>query len=89
MIELGSKVRCRYTGVTGIAVAECKFINGCVQYEVALKVKKDGSLPEPVGIDEQSLEVIAKPKKKKTVKKKVVKRRTGGANTKCMSMRGF
>ena len=85
MIELGSKVKCKYTGFTGIAMIRSEFINGCTQYEVAPRVKKDGAIVEGMGIDEQSLIVVAKPKKDKPKpKKKTPRRTTGGPNTKSM-----
>ena len=33
-IELGSKVKDSVTGYKGIATAMCKYLNGCVQYQV-------------------------------------------------------
>jgi len=59
-IKLGDKVRCKYTGFTGTAVAITQFINGCIQIMVAPKVGKDNKLPEDIGIDSQSLIVISK-----------------------------
>ncbi len=61
-IKLGDKVRDKISGYTGIAVARSKFINGCVQYSIAGKVKKGERLPiegEPA-IDETNLEIIKK-----------------------------
>lgn len=82
-IKLGDKVRCKITGFVGIAVTRSEFLNGCVQYEVQPKCKKDNKPLEGLSIDEQSLEVISiKPKK-------IVKRNTGGANNKMHSMKGF
>ncbi len=69
-IQLGDKVRCRLTGFTGIAVAKTEFINGCVQWSILTKVDKSNKMPEEVGVDEQSLEIIT-PKKRATKKKKV------------------
>jgi len=84
MIELGSKVKCKYTGVIGVAVVRAEFINGCVQYGVAQPVKKDGTLPEETAIDEKSLVVLAKPPKEKAKKE-----RDGGPNTRGLCMRGY
>ena len=83
MIKLGSKVKCKISGFIGIAVARTEFINGCIQYSVAGKVKKDGNLPEEIGIDEGSLEVIKK------LKSKIKKKETGGANTRGIFMKGY
>jgi len=82
-IKLGDKVKDRYTGFTGIATSKTEFINGCVQVGVSAKVGKDNKIPEDVGIDQQSLEVL-KPKKKK-----VIKENTGGRNNLVPKMRGF
>jgi len=83
-IKLGDKVKCKVTGFVGIAIARTEFLNGCIQYSVVPKCKKgDTKMPEEMGIDEQSLEVI--PKKKKKIKKSS----TGGANTKGIKLRGY
>jgi len=83
MVKLGDKVRCKYSGLTGTAVARTEFINGCIQFSVLPKVKKDNEFIEEVGIDEQSLEVV------KTRKKKTTKKASGGAMRPAPSMRGF
>ena len=83
MIKLGDKVRCKVSGFVGVAVVRSEFINGCVQYDVQGRVSKDNKIPESVGIDQQSLEVI------KTPKKKVVKRKTGGPNSRSRTMSGY
>lgn len=82
-IKLGDTVKCKYTGFTGVAVAKTEFINGCIQFNVQPKVKKDNKYEEDVGLDQGSLEIIT------TKKKKIVKRRTGGANSKSVKMKGF
>lgn len=82
-IQLGSKVKDKITGFVGIAVARTEFLNGCVQYLVQPKIKKNNEIPEDKGIDEQSLEVI----KSKIKKKK--KRENGGAMTEGFSQRGY
>lgn len=59
-IKLGDKVRDKISGYEGIAVARCEFINGCVQYTVARKLKSNQE-PSPIGepsFDETILEVI-------------------------------
>jgi len=88
-IELGDKVRCTLTGFTGTAVAKTEFINGCVQWSVLPRLRKksksltENVMPEEVGIDEQSLEII------KPLKKKVKKQDDGGPMTKGLNQRGF
>jgi len=82
-IKLGDKVKCKITGFTGVAVAKTEFINGCVQYNVAPKWdKKSNPQDQEIGIDEKSLEIIPK------VKKKIIKERTGGAMRK-ITQRGY
>ena len=66
-IKLGDKVRCIHTGFTGIAVCKSEFINGCIQFNVLPKGDKNNKMPEDMGIDEQSLEVV--PSRKKRVEK--------------------
>ena len=56
---LGKKVKCKVTGFKGIATAEVKYINGCVQYCVKPKVKND-VYPDGIYIDIEQLEVIGK-----------------------------
>jgi len=85
MIELGDKVKDKYSGFTGIAVARTEFINGCVQYGVVSRVTKDNKEPVEMGIDEDSLEVISK---KKSIKKRASSI-TGGATRKAPRMRGY
>lgn len=57
---LGKKVRCKVTGFEGITTAKVTYINGCVQYCVKPKVKKDGSFPDGIYIDIEQLEIIGK-----------------------------
>jgi len=85
MINLGTKVKDKITGLTGIVVARTEFINGCVQYEVQPHAKKDGTVPEALGIDEQTLDIITKKKLKIKPKKKP----PGGRMSKPTKMRGF
>jgi len=82
-IKLGDKVRCKLTGFIGIAVAKTEFINGCVQWSVLSKIGKDKKMPEEIGIDEQSLEIV--PLKKKKIKKSD----TGGAMNRNCSRRNY
>lgn len=59
-IELGSEVKCRVTGFTGVAIGRTEWINGCARVVVQPKVDKDGKVPEPQNIDEPQLEVTGK-----------------------------
>ena len=83
-IKLGDQVKCKITGFTGTATARTEFLNGCIQINVAPKMKKgDVKIPDEIGIDEQSLEVVNKKKKK------VKKSDDGGANRLGVKFRGF
>lgn len=91
MIQLGDTVRCKYSGFKGVAISRTEFINGCIQFGVLPKVKKDGEQLEDVGIDEEGLEVIKKKVKTRIPRPKFekLKKPTGGANRKGPSMRGY
>jgi len=82
-IQLGDKVKDKVSGFVGVAVAKTEFINGCIQYNVMPKAGKDGKMPEEVGIDEQSLEVIVQKRKK------IKKKDTGGRITRNLCRRNF
>ncbi len=58
-IKLGDQVQDLVSGYKGIAVMRTKFLNGCVQYTVAGKVKAGSKLnEEEIAIDQNSLKVI-------------------------------
>ena len=82
-IKLGSKVRDKVSGFIGVAIARTEYLNGCIQYSVQPKVGKDNKVPEEIGVDAGSLEVIQL-KKVKTKKKD-----TGGAMTRHFHRRNF
>ena len=58
MITLGQEVRCKITGLKGIAVARCEYLYGCVRVSVQPKSAKDGKISEQTYIDEPQLEVV-------------------------------
>jgi len=58
-ISMGSKVKDRITGFTGIVDAQNIYGSGCIQYLVVPKMAKDGKYPEGQWIDEQRLLVMA------------------------------
>lgn len=60
MIILGQEVKDKVTGLVGIATAKVEYLNGCVQFGVKQKVKKDGKMPEIEYIDIGQLEVVGK-----------------------------
>jgi len=90
-IELGDKVRCKYSGFVGIVVAKTEFINGCVQYTITTKHPKSKEFipPEEISIDEESLEIVAKKKKPVNTVNTVNKESTGGPVRKAFRQRGF
>jgi hypothetical protein len=57
-IELGSNVRDRVSGFTGIAISETSYLNGCVRYGVQPAIDKDGKMPDCVYLDLHQLEVL-------------------------------
>jgi hypothetical protein len=59
MIALGQKVRCKVSGIEGIATSRCEFLYGCVRVGVQGKAK-DGKAPEVQYVDEPQLEVVGK-----------------------------
>lgn len=58
MIQMGNKAKCIVTGFEGIATGRSEYLNGCVQWCLTPKAKKDGSVPEARWIDEGQIEVI-------------------------------
>ena len=83
-IELGDKVKCKYTGFVGIAVAKTKFINGCVQYTVVPKWDKKTEV-EDVQFDEISLEIVKKAKTEIEEEEK----KTGGPMRRATKFKGY
>ena len=75
--KLGKKVKDKITGLEGIAVSKCIFLNGCVQYAIQAKIDKDGKIPDEKWIDAQQLEVI-EPVAKKKVSDDMPKKYSGG-----------
>jgi hypothetical protein len=64
-IQLGSKVKDKISGFTGIAVSRTVFMNGCVRVELDPdRLSKDGDLIEGAVFDEVQLEIVKTPVKK-------------------------
>lgn len=63
-IYLGEKVKDTVTGLVGIAVARCVYLNNCVQYLVQPKVIEH-RIVEGYWIDESQLRIVKPPKKEK------------------------
>lgn len=65
-IELGSKVRCKVTGFTGIAIARTQWLTGCMRITVQpQELDKDGKTRDTGCFDEPMLEVLSAPAKTK------------------------
>ena len=65
MIKLGSKVRDRLTGLTGIATAKTEWLYGCVRIGIEPQELKDGKPIEAQWFDEQRVEAVKKGKSSK------------------------
>lgn len=58
-IILGSKVKDKISGFTGIAISRTVFLNGCVRIEIDPdRLTKDGDLIDGAVFDEVQLEVV-------------------------------
>jgi len=103
-IQLGDKVKCKYTGFIGIATMKTEFINGCIQIGVIPRVGKENKIPEEIGIDSQSLIIISRGEKGKEIDKlekdriqeikeqiieSLEEKPTGGPITRGLKMRGY
>jgi hypothetical protein len=62
MIELGTEVKDKVSGFTGIATAKHLYLNGCCRMTIQPKITKDGKLPDAETFDEPQLEVVTKKK---------------------------
>ena len=69
-LKLGSKVKDKITGFTGIITGKAEYLTGCNQYVVQPQCSKDnkGSYPEAQWFDEGRLTFIAKSMNKEDVK---------------------
>lgn len=62
MIQLGQKVKDLVTGYTGIASARALFLSGTAHVTIQAPMKKDGTVPEAIQVDEPQVVVLeAKP----------------------------
>lgn len=55
MIKLGQSVKDSITGLKGIAVGRCVYLNGCISIEVQATTLHDGKVLDTVWFDEQRL----------------------------------
>ena len=58
MIELGTTVKDKITGLTGVAVARTEYLTGCARISVQPTEVKDGKTAEWVAFDEGQLDVV-------------------------------
>jgi hypothetical protein len=78
-IELGSKVKDKVTGFTGIAIGETKWLHGCLRYTVQPQDRdKDGKIKDCSAFDEPQLIVLEGPAKTKVQATPMAERRSGG-----------
>uniref|UniRef100_A0A6M3KEQ4 Uncharacterized protein n=1 Tax=viral metagenome TaxID=1070528 RepID=A0A6M3KEQ4_9ZZZZ len=64
-VEFGKKYRDKITGLEGIAISISKYQYGCLRVGLQPKAKDDGTVPDAVWFDEESIEKI-EPIEKKT-----------------------
>jgi len=62
-VKLGSKVKDKITGLTGIAVARTCWLHGCVRVTIQPQELKDGKPLDNYTVDEPQCEVIEEEKK--------------------------
>lgn len=61
-ILLGSKVKDKISGYSGVAVGRTEFLYGCIRIEVdSSSLDKEGNVREPTVFDEAQLEVLEGP----------------------------
>ena len=60
MSLLGNKVKDKISGFGGIVVESVEYLNGCIQYFIRPKAKKDGKFPMGEWIDQHQLKTIKK-----------------------------
>jgi hypothetical protein len=77
-IALGSKVRDRISGYTGIAVGRTIYLYGCIRVEVDSTSLQEGRLVEPCVFDELQLEVLETPETTGIGTTPIKKARTSG-----------
>jgi hypothetical protein len=65
---LGSKVRDRVTGYTGIVIGQTSWLYGCRRYTVQSQEMKDGKPVDPLSFDEDALEIVEESKVSNPVK---------------------
>jgi len=66
-MKLGDRVRDKITGFTGIAIARCDYLYGCISIEVMSEKLLNGN-PVSIWVDDVQLEVLNKRRKNATKK---------------------
>jgi hypothetical protein len=88
-ILLEDIVECRYSGLKGTVTSRTEFVNGCIQFGILQKTKKEikeiNDIVE-ISIDSQSLKIIKKGPRH--IKTKQIKS-SGGPSRIVPRMRGF
>ena len=56
--SLEDEVKDRISGLKGVIMARCEYLNGCLKYEVQPKGLKDAKMQESYWIDEQQLVIV-------------------------------
>ena len=54
-LAMGSTVTDSITGFSGVVIARCEYLNGCLQYEVQPQALHEGKPVEAKWLDEQRL----------------------------------
>lgn len=88
-IKLGDVVIDKTTLMKGVVTSKTEYLNGCVQFGVIPKYIPGQPYPEEIGIDEGSLNLVKKGKRKVQVKKVIKKELHGGKSRLVSRMRGF
>lgn len=57
-LELGTKVKDKVTGYTGIVIGRTEWLYGCRRYTVQSQEMKDGKPVESMAFDEDALELL-------------------------------
>lgn len=66
--ELGSKARSKTTLFVGVIVSRSQALYGCNRYYLQAQAGKDNKLPDSYWFDEDDLDILEKPKVKKSDK---------------------
>lgn len=86
-------VQCKHTGFKGTVMNRTEFLNGCVQFGIAVKFNPKTPIPIELSeqsIDSQSLKIIKKgPRHKKEEDEEESEEITGGPSRAMPKMRGF